>query len=232
MTHFEWLELLPFIGSHNLHIVNVLIVCVILLVFTFLARRVLHSKKSEQEQITPEQKLSLKAFMENFVSIITNLSDMVIGSPGRVFIPYFATIFLFIWFNNLLGLFPGMGAGTSNLNTTLALGVFSFLIYNIYGFKEHGISYLKQLMGPLLILAPLMFIIELVSHLVRPFSLGLRLYGNMLGDHTVLGIFLDMAPILIPVAFYFLGFFVCTMQAFIFTILSMVYISIALSHDH
>ena len=232
MTHFEWLELLPFVGSHNLHIMNVLIVCVILLTLTVLARKALQNKKSEQEQITPEKNLSLKAFMENFVSIITGLSDMVIGSPGRIFIPYFASIFLFIWFNNLLGLFPGMGAATSNLNTTLALGLFSFFIYNIHGFKEHGFSYLKQLMGPLLLLAPLMFIIELVSHLVRPFSLGLRLYGNMLGDHTVLGIFLDMAPILIPVVFYFLGFFVCTMQAFIFTILSMVYISIALSHDH
>ena len=232
MIHFEWLELLPFIGSHNLHIINMLVICVVLLVFTVLARKVLRSKKSEQEQMTPEKNLSIKAFMENFVSIITSLSDMVIGSPGRVFVPYFATIFLFIWFNNLLGLFPGMGAATSNLNTTLALGVFSFLVYNIYGFKEHGVAYLKQLMGPLLLLAPLMFIIELISHLVRPFSLGLRLYGNMLGDHTVLGIFLDMAPILIPVVFYFLGFFVCTMQAFIFTILSMVYISIALSHDH
>lgn len=230
MTHFEWLELLPFIGSHNLHIVNMLIICLVLLILTVLARKTL--QKPEQEQITPEQKFSIKAFMENFVSIIASLSDMVIGSPGRVFVPYFATIFLFIWFNNLLGLFPGMGAATGNLNTTMALGVFSFLVYNIYGFKEHGISYLKQLMGPLLLLAPLMFIIELISHLVRPFSLGLRLYGNMLGDHTVLGIFLDMAPVLIPVVFYFLGFFVCTMQAFIFTILSMVYISIALSHDH
>ena len=131
-----------------------------------------------------------------------------------------------------MGLLPGMGAATGNINTTLALGVFSFLMYNIYGFKEHGPGYLKQLMGPVLFLAPLMFIIELISHLVRPLSLGLRLYGNMLGDHTVLSIFLDMTPFLVPVVFYFLGFFVCTIQAFIFTILSMVYISIALSHDH
>jgi len=230
MTHFEWLELLPFVGNHNLHIFNMLIVCLVLLFLTVLARKTL--QKSEQEQITPDRDFSIKAFMENFVSAITSLSDMVIGSPGRIFVPYFATIFLFIWFSNLLGLLPGMGATTGNLNTTMALGVFSFLVYNIYGFKENGFSYLKQFMGPLLLLAPLMFIIELVSHLARPFSLGLRLYGNMLGDHTILGIFLDMAPFLIPVVFYFLGFFVCTMQAFIFTVLSMVYISIALSQDH
>ena len=231
MIHFEWLELLPFIGSHNLHIFNMLIVCVILLIFTVLARKTLKTRHLE-DNVAPDEKLSIKAFMENFVSLITSLSDMVVGSAGRGFVPFFASVFLFIWFNNLLGLFPGMGASTSNLNTSLALGAFSFLMYNAYGFKEHGISYLKQFMGPLLLLAPLMFIIELVSHIVRPFSLGLRLYGNMLGDHTVLGIFLDLAPFLVPVVFYFLGFFVCTMQAFIFTILSMVYISIALSHDH
>ncbi|MDE0119456.1 MAG: F0F1 ATP synthase subunit A [Bdellovibrionales bacterium] len=229
MIHFEWLNLLPFLGSEHLHIANKLLICFILLGLTFLSRRAL--KKSENALI-PSDHFSIKAFFENFVSIITSLSDLVVGSQGRKFIPFFSTLFIFIWFNNLLGLVPGMGAATSNVNTTLALGVFSFLVYNIYGFKEHGLSYLKQLMGPVLFLAPLMFVIELISHLVRPLSLGLRLYGNMVGDHTVLSIFLDLAPVVIPVAFYFLGFFVCTMQAFIFTILSMVYISIALSHEH
>ena len=229
MIHFEWLELLPFLGSENLHIANMLLICFVLLILTFLARRAL--KKSENPLI-PSGCFSIKAFFENFVSIITSLSDLVVGVQGRQFVPFFSTLFLFIWFNNLLGLVPGMGAATSNVNTTLALGVFSFLVYNIYGFKEHGVSYLKQLMGPVLFLAPLMFVIELISHLVRPLSLGLRLYGNMVGDHTVLSIFLDLAPVIIPVIFYFLGFFVCTMQAFIFTILSMVYISIALSHEH
>lgn len=229
MIHFEWLNLLPFLDSGNLHIANMLLVCILLLLLTLGARRAL---KKSTDPLVPSASFSLKAFFENFVFIITSLSDLVIGSQGRVFIPFFASIFLFIWFNNLLGLIPGMGAATGNVNTTLALGAFSFLVYNIYGFKEHGWAYLKQLMGPVLFLAPLMFLIELISHLVRPLSLGLRLYGNMVGDHTVLAIFLDLAPIVIPVIFYFLGFFVCTMQAFIFTILSMVYMSIALSHEH
>ena len=229
MIHFEWLSLLPFLRSEHLHIANKLLICFILLGLTFLSWRTL--KKSENALI-PSDRFSIKAFFENFVSIITSLSDLVVGPQGRKFIPFFSTLFIFIWFNNLLGLVPGMGAATANVNTTLALGVFSFLVYNIYGFKEHGLSYLKQLMGPVLFLAPLMFVIEFISHLVRPLSLGLRLYGNMVGDHTVLSIFLDLAPIIIPVIFYFLGLFVCTMQAFIFTILSMVYISIALSHEH
>ena len=229
MMHFEWLELLPFLKSDNLHIANLLLICSVLLLLTFLARQAL---KKSAEPLVPASRFSVKAFFENLVSIITSLSDLVVGSQGRVFVPFFASLFLFIWFNNLLGLVPGMGAATGNINTTLALGFFSFLGYNIYGFKEHGWAYLKQLMGPVLFLAPLMFVIELISHLVRPLSLGLRLYGNMVGDHTVLSIFLDLAPIVIPVVFYFLGFFVCTMQAFIFIILSMVYMSIALSHEH
>lgn len=229
MKHFEWIELLPFLRSGTLHVANMLLICFILLLLTGLARRSLRKVK---DPLIPSGRLSLRAFFEQFVSVITSLSDLVVGSRGRVFIPFFSSLFLFIWFNNLLGLVPGMGAATSNVNTTLALGLFSFLVYNIYGFKEHGWAYLKQLMGPVLFLAPLMFVIELISHLVRPLSLGLRLYGNMVGDHTVLSIFLDLAPIVIPVIFYFLGFFVCTMQAFIFTILSMVYVSIALSHEH
>ena len=228
MTHFEWLLLYPFLEGKQ-HIIYMLIICGVLLPVTFLAKKAL---KNSPDPTVIDGKPSLKAFFETFISLITSLSDLVIGGPGRAFVPFFASLFLFIWMNNLLGLLPGMGSATANINTTLALGVFSFLIYNVHGFKEHGLKYLKQLMGPVLFLAPLMFLIELVSHLVRPLSLGLRLYGNMMGDHTVLSIFLNLAPFGVPVVFYFLGLFVCTMQAFIFTILSMVYISIALSHDH
>lgn len=229
MVHFEWWELLPFLESGELHIANMLLVCFLLSLLAFFANRAL---KHSKDPLTPSKKLSVKAFLESFTSIITALSDLVVGPKGRVFVPFFASLFLFVWLSNLLGLVPGMGSSTGNVNTTLALGIFSFFVYNIYGFKEHGWAYLKQLMGPVLFLAPLMFVIELISHLVRPLSLGLRLYGNMVGDHTVLSIFLNMAPFFIPIIFYFLGFFVCTMQAFIFTILSMVYMSIALSHDH
>ena len=126
-----------------------------------------------------------------------------------------------------------MTPATDNINTTFAMGIFSFVVYNIYGIKEHGLAYVKHFLGPLLLLAPLMLIIELISHVVRPVSLGLRLQGNMMGDHTVLGIFLDLLPYTgVPVLFYMLGLFVCFMQAFVFTMLSMIYVSIAISHDH
>ena len=146
--------------------------------------------------------------------------------------PLFCFLFLFVAIQNLIGLIPGFLPPSQNINATMALGCFSFLAYNYYGFKEHGLAYLKQLLGPVLFLTPLFVFIELLSHVFRAVSLGVRLFGNMMGDHIVISIFLDMAPFLIPVIFYFLGLFVCALQAFVFTILSMVYVSLAISHDH
>jgi F-type H+-transporting ATPase subunit a len=118
------------------------------------------------------------------------------------------------------------------MNTTLALGLFVFLYYNYAGFKAHGFGYLKQFFGPVIWLAPLMFIIEVASHVFRPLSLALRLRGNIMGDHIVLGVFSGLVPYLLPVIFYGLGVFVAFMQAFVFCLMTMVYISLSTSHDH
>ena len=183
--------------------------------------------------VAPAKTVGMKAIFEAIMDFIVSISDMVIGEEGRKFAPMFASVFLFVFVNNLIGLIPGMTPATDNINTTLAMGILVFIAYNVFGFQEHGVSYLKQFLGPLLLLAPLMVVIELISHMVRPMSLGLRLQGNMMGDHTVLGLFLDLAPYYgIPVIFYGLGLFVCFMQAFVFTMLSMIYVSMAISHDH
>ncbi|HOW16229.1 MAG TPA: F0F1 ATP synthase subunit A, partial [bacterium] len=110
--------------------------------------------------------------------------------------------------------------------------IFVFIYYNYAGFKEHGFSYIKHYMGPMIWLAPLMFPIELISNMVRPFSLGLRLFGNITGDHLVLGIFSDLAPLIVPIPFLGLGLFVSFFQALIFVLLSMIYLTLALSHEH
>jgi F-type H+-transporting ATPase subunit a len=107
-----------------------------------------------------------------------------------------------------------------------------FLVYNYFGFKEHGISYLKQFAGPVLWLAPLMFVIELLSHLFRPMSLSIRLFGNMFGDHMVLSIFSGLVPLIVPIIFMILGIVVSLIQAFVFSALSSVYIALAVSHEH
>lgn len=229
MIHFNWTQLVPGVGHHLIHVATLLVAGGVMLTMAVAARIALGKGEAA---IQPASRFGIKAVFEMLTEFIVGLVDMVIGEHGRKFAPLFATLFFFIWINNLLGLIPGMTPATDNFNTTVAVGIFSFLLYNVAGFQEHGIAYLKHFLGPVIYMAPLMLIIELVSHLVRPFSLGLRLQGNMVGDHTVLSIFLDLAPYGIPVIFYGLGIFVSTMQAFVFTMLSMIYVSMAIAHDH
>ncbi len=243
MEHFNWMYLIPKIGHEWAHVFILLFSSLLLFILGLFARKALLTKsetknsgksgKGEEQSIqAPAGGFSIQALFELIVEFISGLSENVMGEKGRSFVPLFASLFLFILFNNLIGLLPGMEAATGNINTTLALGSFSFLLYNICGFRAHGFSYLKQFVGPALYLAPLMLIIELISHLVRPLSLSLRLYGSMMGDHTVLGVFLSIATYAVPVLFYAFGAFLATMQAFIFTLLNMIYISLAISEEH
>ncbi|MCY4322002.1 MAG: F0F1 ATP synthase subunit A [Bdellovibrionaceae bacterium] len=227
-AHFTWSHFISTVHPELYHAVYAGLCGAFLLMLIFLGKKALNKKKA----YVPEGKFSLKAFFEIFVELMAQLSDSIVGKKGRSILPLFCFFFLFIWIQNLLGLFPGFLPPSQNLNSTLALGVLSFLAYNYYGIKEHGLAYMKQFVGPVLFLAPLFIFIEVLSHIFRSVSLGFRLFGNMSGDHIVIGIFLDMVPFLIPVIFYFLGLFVCTLQAFVFTILSMVYVSLAISHDH
>jgi F-type H+-transporting ATPase subunit a len=166
------------------------------------------------------------------MSLSSSLTGETLPEEGRDFIPLFASVFVFVLINNLVGVLPGMEPATENINTTLAMGVFIFLYYNFHGLKSNGFAYMKHFLGPVLWLGPLILVIEVISHLVRPMSLGLRLANVMRGDHTVVGIFLDLIPIGLPIPFYLLGIFVCFVQAFVFTLLSMVYVAMATAHDH
>lgn len=229
MVHFNWTQLIHGVGHENTHIATAAITGVALIGIAFLGRMALGNGETAY---APASRFSVKGFFEIVSEFIVGLSEMVIGEQGRKFAPFFASIFFYIWINNFVGLLPGMTPATDNMNTTLALGIFSFIAYNYYGLRENGLSYLKHFLGPVLLMAPLMLVIEIISHLIRPMSLGLRLYGNMVGDHTVLGIFLDLVPYGVPAIFYGLGVFVATMQAFVFTMLSMIYVSMAIAHDH
>lgn len=229
MHHFNWTQIIPGVGHHYMHVATLAIVVLLLTVLSFVAKSALG--KGEQA-VMPEGHLSVKGFFEVITEFIVGLSDSIVGEDGRRFAPMFATIFLFILINNLVGLIPGMTPATDNLNTTLAIGAFVFVAYNYYGFKANGKEYLKHFAGPVWWLAPLMIVIEIISHLVRPVSLGLRLQVNMEGDHLILGVFTHLVPYLVPTAFYLLGLLVCFLQAFIFTLLTMIYISMAISHDH
>ncbi len=229
--HFSWLLFLDSIGVNhdNLGVATSLLVGIALITFGFIARKRLGSGEGT---FLPASRFSVRGVFEVLTEFIAAQTDMIIGPNGRKYVPLFATVFIYILVNNVFGLIPGMTSATADINKTLAIGLFIFIVYNFEGIREHGVGYLKHFLGPLALLAPIMLPIELISHIVRPMSLGLRLAGNMSGDHTVLGIFLDLVPIGIPVIFYGLGLFVCIVQAFVFTLLSMVYVAMATSHDH
>lgn len=230
MEHgFSWVQQIPGLNLLEPHTATALLVMVGLLVFALRARQQLAGAPN---QVVPDEGFSARNIGEVVTEFITNLSESVIGHDGPKYVPLFGSLFVFILGSNLMGLIPGFTPPTDNFNVTLALGVVAFVAYNYYGLQAHGIAYLKQFMGPLLLLAPLMIVVELFSHLFRPASLAIRLYGNMFADHLLLGIFTDLTKVLIPVIFYLLGTFVSLVQALVFTLLTMVYVGLAISHDH
>jgi F-type H+-transporting ATPase subunit a len=181
--------------------------------------------------LEPEDGLTVRNVAEVFVEGMNSLAESVIGHHYHAYVPLLATFFAFILMANLLGLIPGFSPPTSHFQMTFGLGVVSFFAYNIYGLRAQGASYLKHFLGPLLLLAPLMLPIEMVSHVFRPISLGIRLYANMFADHAVIDIFTGLTHWVLPVLFYVLGAFVCVVQAFVFTMLTAIYISLGLSHE-
>lgn len=210
------------------------IVVVLVFLGAMLARLQLSAaEKREDEGLIPDSKLTFRNAFELLAEKLYGLAVNVMGEHGaEKYFPVVGTLFIFIFTSNLIGMIPGLLPPTDNLNTTFALGLFVFLYYNYVGLRENGLAYLKHFAGPILWLAPLMLIVEIASHVFRPISLGLRLRGNIMGDHVVLGIFNDLVPIGIPVIFYGIGLFVALVQAFVFCLMTMVYISLSASHDH
>lgn len=185
--------------------------------------------------VVPDEGITFRNIMETFGEFIYGQCRSVIGEhEAPKYFSFIGFVFLFILLNNLLGLIPNFMPATSNINTTLGLGIVSFVYYNVMGCKEQGtINYLKHFAGPLWYMAVLIFPIEILSNFVRPLSLGLRLQGNMTGDHKVLEVFSELVPLGVPIACLLLGTLVSLIQAFVFTVLTMVYISMATAHhDH
>lgn len=231
---FNWLGSISELTHAPIHVVTTVVVVLLLMVTTIIARAQLISyQKNKNEGLVPEKKLTYRNFFEIVAESLFGLCESVMGRhEAEHFFPVIGGLFVFIFSCNLLGLIPGFLPPTDNLNTTLALGLFVFLYYNYAGLKANGLSYLKHFLGPVLWLAPLMLVIELASHIFRPISLALRLRGNIMGDHVVLGIFSDLVPLVLPVIFYGLGLFVAFVQAFVFCLMTMVYISLSTAHDH
>jgi F-type H+-transporting ATPase subunit a len=175
--------------------------------------------------------------MQNFFEIIVGgIEEFMVditGEEGRWLFPLAATIFLYIFVGNVIGIVPGLFPPTADINTTLSCALVVVIFTHIIGIKYHGAKYIKHFMGPVWWLAPLIFIIEIIGHLARILSLTFRLFGNMMGHEIVLGILFALAGMfLAPLPIMGLGIFVAFVQAFVFFLLSIIYFSGAMEHAH
>ncbi len=180
----------------------------------------------------PIEKFKIHSFLELVMDFVLNLAKDQCGSGYLTHLPLLAAIFLFVLASNLTGLVPGLVPPTELFSFNLAMGSVVFFAYNYAGFSEHGIGYLKHFTGPFLLMAPFFIVLETISHLARPLSLSFRLAANIFGDHLLLGVFSHMVPVGVPALLLCFGLLVAFIQSFVFTVLTSIYIGIAVSHDH
>jgi F-type H+-transporting ATPase subunit a len=188
--------------------------------------------RENEDRLVPEEKLGLRNLFELIIETALGLAEGVMGrEKAERYFPLVGTLVFFILFNNLIGLVPGFLPATDTLKTNAALSITVFVMTHVYGFKAHGPAYVKHFLGPVWYLAPLMFVIEIISHIARPVSLALRLMGNIAADHKVVAAFFVLIPILVPLPFLVLGILVSIVQTLVFSLLTMVYIDLAVAHE-
>jgi F-type H+-transporting ATPase subunit a len=164
--------------------------------------------------------------MEEFMVEIT-------GEEGRWLFPLIATVFIYIFSSNLIGLVPGFFPPTASLNTTLSCALVVVIFTHVIGLKYHGAAYIKHFLGPVWWMVPIIFPIEVIGHAARILSLTFRLFGNMMGHELVLGILFALAGLFFaPLPIMALGIFVALVQAFVFFLLSIMYFAGAMEHAH
>ena len=208
------------------YLAMLLLITVVLTIFSLIVR----------SRLSVEHPGRLQIVLEDFVNGFHSLLDDFVGPKGRRYLPLVGSMFLLIWLSNLAGLVPGLMAPTSNLNVTLGCALTVWVFYHVQGVKEQGlVAYLKHFAvppGSPVAMAPLMLIIELISHVARVMSLTLRLFGNIFGEELVIIILASLVPFVVPLPMMFLGLLTGTLQALIFVILTMVYLGAAVTVEH
>lgn len=195
--------------------------------------------------VIPDEGLTVRNMVEVIVEWLAGLAKTTMGDQWRRYFPVVGTMFFFILISNLMNLVPGALGATIDINTPAAWAVISFAVYNYVGVRTHGGWYINQFLGPsffettlfgrhvhVRLLAPIFFILEVPLHLARMLTLALRLLANMFADHTVVTVWLGLVPIGIPALFMGLGLLVAVLQAFVFSLLTMIYIGLALEEPH
>jgi F-type H+-transporting ATPase subunit a len=254
LAHSEYLHENPHVGAASVGVAALLLSAVAYKVFV--PKHDL--SRAPDEVFVPPANLGIRNLFDMAGSFVQGVARDVIGHHYQAYMPILTFIFVWTLMHNLLGAIAGFGATTDNLNTTLAMGAAVFIYYNYQGVKAHGFRYLEHFTGHLkgvllLILGPIMFVIETISHFIRPVTLGVRLRSNIFADHVVYGIFTELLgsfkillteklgvigtglgfifQVVGPVPIMLLGILVCVIQAFVFTLLTSIYIGIATAHE-
>ncbi len=197
--------------------------------------------------VLPDEGVTIRNVFEVLIEQLIDIGETALGSRehARRYFPIVGTIFFFVLISNLLGLVPGLAGSTSDVNTTAAWAIISFAVYNYVGVKQHGWKYVYQFMGPAMFemrigsvhyhvrpLAPVFLPLEIFLHLARIGTLAVRLLANMFADHAVVLAWIGLVPLAIPAIFMGLGTLVAFLQAFVFALLTMIYIGMALEEAH
>lgn len=244
MYHFSWVQLiepaihaLESLGlSHDdaIRVLTTWVVAFGLIGVGLIARMGLNKAMARQgsARFVPDGGFSIRNMAEVYISGIFDLSLSVLDKKqARRHYWLIGGLFAYIFACNLFSVLPGGLPPTDNISNNAAMALVVFVVFNVSGIREQGMGYFKHMAGPVWWLAWLIFPIELVGLVVRPASLSLRLMGNIVGDHTVFGIMSDLVPVVVPSLFLGLGIFVSFLQAFVFTLLSVIYIGLSVAHD-
>jgi F-type H+-transporting ATPase subunit a len=219
--HADWQSFEPIVAS-------LLVAVIVVLVGASVKARLADTKNA----VIPDDSLTLRTFMEAFLGYFYDLAKSVMDAErAKKYFPIIGTSATFVFFANIMALIPGLPVATSSLNITLGCALVVFLYFNMVGIQTNGMGYIKHLMGPKWWLAPLILPIELISLCVRPVTLAVRLMLNMAVDHLILGIFLALVAVFVPLPVMALGIVVVIVQTLVFTLLTSIYIALATEHE-
>ncbi len=255
---FSWFHLIPSlsdasllsafgVGGHSVLLATAWFVCGVILVGAVFARLGLNRALSRPglEKYFADDRLTFRTLAEVYVSAWMGLlTDIMGGKEARRYFMLIGAIFVYLLVNNLLGIIPGFLPATDNINTSVSIALIVFSTFMITGLFRDAKGFLAHMAGNMIsgFLIPfglLIFVIECIGFALRPMTLSLRITANMSADHTVLNVMSDLVPVWVPVPAIFVGFgiFVSVLQAFVFSLLTSLYIGMALphhdeSHDH
>lgn len=205
----------------NFIVMQILVVVVIMVLLAIIKPKLSVDKPGKMQQI-----------FELIYNFVHHEAEDQVGHDAHHHVVLFGTFFVFILISNLIGIIPGFESPTASIYVTAGCAILAFFYYNWIGLKKNGAGYIKHFLGPIWWMSPLMFFIEIFSHLARPLSLSVRLFANMYAGEQVTLVFLGLLPVAVPVIFMGLHVLVALLQAYIFMLLTMMYVGGAVAEEH